>query len=153
MPALGLSCNVRKGRIFVRGVLLCEGQATDLFQYAAAPAEDLAQQLRSLSNLLATQLQGLDVVTVVVRSADYHQSTRLKDHVALRFRGEGVLLSTARAYVGQVECLNGRAIGDLCHTSKKEVDARAIALLSKESKEATAAAIAAEQLRLNSIHG
>lgn len=117
-----------------------------------ARAEDLAQQLRSLSNALVTLLQGLDVATVVVRSADYHQSTRLKDHVALRFRGEGVLLSTTRAYVGQVECLNGRAIGDLCRTSKEEVNARAVALLSEESKEATAAAIAAEELRLNSTH-
>lgn len=143
---------MKSGRIVVRGVLLRDGKATKMFDYAVAREEDLALQLRSLSNALATRLTDLDVESVVVRSADYHPSTRLKDHVALRLRGEGVLLSTARVHTGKVACLNGRAIGDLCGTSKEDVNKRAVALLTESLVEATAAAIAAEYLRPNRSH-
>lgn len=153
MSALGLSCNVRKGRIVARGVLLSNGSAAEAFHHAVAADEDLALQLRSISDSLATRLQDLDVTSIVVRSADYHPATRLKEHVALRLRGEGVLLSTARVYVQQVRCLNGRDIGDECSASKEEVDRRAVSLLSEEWREATAAAIAAESLLRNGAQG
>ncbi len=153
VSALGLSCNVRDGRIVVRGVLLRDGTASKVFRHAAAREEDLALQLRSLSNALATRLADLDVESVVVRSADHHPSNRLKDHVVLRLRGEGVLLSTARDHTDQVACMNGRAIGEECSTSKKEITKRAISLLSEDLAEATAAAIAAEHLRLKPTNG
>ena len=152
MSALGLSCNVRDGRIVVRGVLLCDGAVKEVFHYSAANEDDLALQLRSLGNALATRLTDLSVTSVVVRGADYHPSTRLKDHVVLRLRGEGVLLATARARTDRVACLSGRAIGKECGTSKEDVTKRATALLSGELAEATAAAIAAEHLRPSSPH-
>lgn len=141
------------GRIVVRGVLLCDGTATKEFHHATSAEEDLALQLRSLANALATRLRDLDVTSVVVRSADYHPRTRIRSHVVLRLRGEGVLLSTARARVERVACLNGKAIGEVCGASKEEVDARATALLSGDLTEATAAAMAADQLRLDASHG
>ena len=153
MSALGLSCNVERGRIVVRGVLSQDGKAEQVFHHTVASEEDLALQLRSLGNALATRLKDLDATSVVVRSADFHHSTRLKDHVVLRLRGEGVLLSTARAHADLVACLNGRAIGEVCGTSKEEVDARAAAMLSQDLAEATAAAMAADLLRTNSSHG
>ena len=153
MSALGLSCNVKQGRIVVRGVLLRDGTARAVFHHAVAREEDLALQLLSLRNDLVTRLEDLDVTSVVVRSADYYSARRLNDPSALRLRGEGVLLSTARDHVDQVACLTGRDIGAACGTSKEEVRARAIALLTKDLAEATAAAIAAEQLRLNSSQG
>ena len=153
MSALGLSCNVRGGRIVVRGVLLHDGSADQVFHHAVASEEDLALQLRSLGNALATRLKDLDATSVVVRSADYHPSTRLKDHVALRLRGEGVLLATARAHADLVACLNGHAIGEKCGMKKDEVDERAATLASQDLVEATAAALAAEQLRTDSSHG
>ena len=141
---------MRSGRIVVRGVLMSDGKATKEFHYAVAREEDLALQLRSLSNALATRLTDLNVESVVVRSADHHPSNRLRDHVVLRLRGEGVLLATARAYADRVACMNGRAIGEECGTSKEDITKRAIALLSERLAEATAAALAAEQLRLHS---
>lgn len=112
--------------------------------------DDLALQLRTLSDALATRLTDLAVASVVVRGMDYHHATRLNEPVALRLRGEGVLLSTARTHVDHVACLNGKAIGDKCGTTKEEAEARAARLLSKANAEATAAALAAEQLRLES---
>ena len=150
MSDLGLSCNVRKSRIVVRGVLWRDGEAIEVFRHSVSSGDDLALQLRTLSDAFATRLTDLDVASVVVRGIDYHHATRVNEPVALRLRGEGVLLSTARAHVDRVACLNGKAIGDRCGTSKEEVEARACDLLSKASAQATAAALAAEQLRLNS---
>ncbi|MXY11381.1 MAG: hypothetical protein F4Z00_02450 [Acidimicrobiaceae bacterium] len=152
MSALGLSCNVKRGRIVVRGVLLQGGSADLVFDHAVAGEEDLALQLRSLGNALTTLFKDLDVTSVVIRSADYHRSTGLKDYVVLRLRGEGVLLATARAHAGLVACLTGHAIGEKCGMKKDEVDERAAVLLSEDLVEATAAALAAEQLRTNSSH-
>ena len=153
MSALGLSCNVKRGRLVVRGVRLHEGSADQVFQHAVASEEDLAQQLRSLGNALTTLFKDLDATSVVVRSADYHPSTRLKDHVVLRLRGEGVLLATARAHASLVACLSGQAIAEKCGMKKDEVDERAAALLPQDLVEATAAALAAEQLRTDGSHG
>ena len=146
MSALGLSCNVSGGRILVRGVLLRNGTAEEVFHHAVAREEDLALQLRSLSNDLDTRLKDLDVISIVVRSADYHRAMRITDQVALRLRGEGVLLSTARAHTDQVTCLSGRAIGEQCGTFKEAVRERALALLPAALEEATSAALAADQL-------
>ena len=146
MSALGLSCNVEQGRIVVRGVLLRDGRAEPVFHYPVAREEDLALQLRSLRHALATRLTDLRVETVVVRSADFHPSARLTDGVALRLRGEGVLLSTARIHSDRVACMNGRAIGEECGTSKDAVRARALEMLPRDLAEATEAAIAAERL-------
>lgn len=153
MPDLGLSCNVRNGRIVVRGVRWYDGEATEVFHHAVSSGDDLALQLRTLSDDLATRLIDLEIACVVVRGLDYHHATRVNEPTALRLRGEGVLLSTARAHVDHVACLNGKAIGDKCGTDKDEVEARARDLLSKACAEATAAALAAEHLRLNSSHG
>ena len=153
MPDLGLSCNVRNGRIVVRGVLWRDGVATEVFRHSVSSGDDLALQLRTLSDALATRLTDLEIVCVVVRGLDYHHAARVNEPTALRLRGEGVLLSTARAHVDHVASLNGKAVGDKCGMKKEEVEARACDLLSKASAEATAAALAAEQLRLNSSHG
>ena len=144
---------MRNGRIVVRGVLWRDGEAEEVFYHAVSSGDDLALQLRTLSDALATRLSDLDIACVVVRGLDYHHATRVNEPTALRLRGEGVLLSTARANVDHVACLSGRAIGEKCGTDKNEVDARACALLSNASAEATAAALAAEQLRLSSSHG
>ena len=150
---LGLSCNVRDGRIVVRGVLWSNGEAGEVFHHSVSSGDDLALQLRTLSDSLATRLTDLAVTSVVVRGLDHHHAARLNEPVALRLRGEGVLLSTARAHVDHVACLNGKAIGDTCGTTKKEVEARAAGLLSKTNTEATAAALAAEQLQPESSNG
>lgn len=146
MSALGLSCNIRGGRIVVRGVLIRNGTPEEIFHHGVARNEDLALQLRSLSNALDTRLKDLDVVCIVVRSLDYNRARRITDQVALRLRGEGVLLSTARAHTDQVTYLSGRAIGEQCGTSKEAVHKRATAMLSAALAEATAAALAADQL-------
>ena len=147
MPALGFSCNVRDKRIVVRGVLLRDGTAEEVFHFAAARGEDLALQLRSLGNALDTRLTDLEVESVVVRTADHHAARSLAEYVALRLRSEGILLSTARAHVDRVVCLTGKDIGKKCGTSKPKIDERAAELLSDKQKEATAAALAAERLR------
>ncbi|MCY3610584.1 MAG: hypothetical protein OXH43_04605 [Acidimicrobiaceae bacterium] len=152
MPALGFSCSVRDRRIVVRGVLLRDGTAEEVFHFAAARGEDLALQMRSLGNALDTRLKDLEVESVVVRTADHYAARSLAEYVAIRLRGEGVLLSTARAHVDRVVCLTGRAIGERCGTSKPKIDARAAELLSEKQKEATAAALAAERLRSDASH-
>ena len=153
MSAMGLSCNVKSGRIVVRGVLLHDGNADLVFDHTVAGEEDLALQLHSLGNALTTLFKDLHTTSVVVRSADYHPSTRLKDHVVLRLRGEGVLLATARAHAGLVSCLTGQAISERCGMKKTRVDERAATLSPQHLVEATAAALAAEQLRIDSSHG
>ena len=130
MPDLGLSCNVKNGRIVVRGVLWRDGEATEVFHHSVSSGDDLALQLRTLSDALATRLTDLDIVCVVVRGLDYHHAARVNEPTALRLRGEGVLLSTARAHVDHVACLNGKAVGDKCGMKKKEIEARACDLLS-----------------------
>lgn len=144
---------MRNGRIVVRGVLWRDGEAEEVFRHTVSSGDDLALQLRTLRDALATRLADLEIACVVVRGLDYHHATRVNEPTVLRLRGEGVLLSTARAHVDYVACLNGKAIGDKCGTDKGEVEARSRALLSNACAEATAAALAAEQLRLNSSHG
>ena len=124
-----------------------------MFRHSVSSGDDLALQLRTLSDALATRLTDLEIACVVVRGMDYHHATRVNEPTALRLRGEGVLLSTARAHVDHVACLHGKAIGEKCGMKKKEVEARACDLLSKASAEATAAALAAEQLRLSGSDG
>ena len=146
MPALGLSCNVASGRVTVRGVTVDGETATEIFHHRTVASEDLALQLRSLGDALATRLADLEATAVVVRSADHHAAARITDGSALRIRAEGVLLATACGRVAKVECLSGREIGDVCGQSKADVETRAAQLLSAAAVEATAAALAANRL-------
>ena len=153
MSALGLSCNVRNGSIVVRGVLLTDDKVSKVFDHTTTRRDDLALQLRSLGDALATRLKAVAPTSVVVRTADHHSAAGRTETTVLRLRGEGVLLSTARAFADHVECLSGKAIGGTCDKSKADIDAHASQLLSQACKEATAAALAAERLRLNRSHG
>ncbi len=134
------------GRVTVRGVIVEGDAATEVFHHRTVASDDVALQLRSLADALATRLADLGATAVVVRSADHHSAARVTDVAALRLRAEGVLLATARGRVTRVECLSGREIGDVCGQSKAEVDTRATALLSAAAVEATAAALAANHL-------
>jgi hypothetical protein len=146
MTALGLSCNVSGGRVTVRGVVVEGDVATEVFHHRTVAADDVALQLRSLGDALATRLADLEATAVVVRSADHHAAARVTDVAALRLRAEGVLLATARARVAKVGCLSGREIGELCGEQKSEVESRAAELLSAAAAEATSAALAANRL-------
>lgn len=146
MVTLGLSCNISGGRFIVRGVSLDDGKGAQVFLHRAAAGEDEALQLLSLRNALTTRLADLPVAAAVVRAADHHHAARLTDAAAQRLRAEGVLLATARTVVPRVVSLTGKEIGDVCGTSKAAVDKRAADLLSAAAAEATAAALAADQL-------
>lgn len=146
MPGLGLSCNVGSGRVTVRGVTVDDDVATEVFLHRTVASEDVPLQLRSLADAFATRLADLSTTAVVVRSADHHPSARITDGSALRLRAEGVLLATARARLEQVRCLSGREVGDLCGESKADIEARAASMISPAAAEATAAALAADQL-------
>lgn len=134
-----------RGRVVVRGVELAGGVASEVFVYQGSPADDLALQLRSLGDALATRLADLTPTAVVVRAADHHSAARVTEAASLRLRAEGVLLATARGRVALVRCCSGREIGELCGESKAVVDARAAAILHS-AVDATAAALAAERL-------
>lgn len=132
-------------RLVVRGVVLDDGVASEAFVYRSSPSDDLALQLRSLCDALATRLADLTPSAVVVRAADHHSAARLTEAASLRHRAEGVLLATARARVALVRCCTGKELGELCGEPKAAVDARATALLGSAA-EATAAALAADRL-------
>lgn len=153
MSVMGISCNVDGGRLIVRGVILDNGAAQEVFLHRSAKGEDLSLQLRSLSADLTTRLADLEVSCVVVRSADHHSAARLTEPSALRLRGEGVVLATARAAADRVSSLSGKAIGETCGSSKAAVDTEATALLNAAAREATAAALAAEHLLRSGRNG
>ena len=146
MAVLGISCKVDKGRFLVRGVVLNEGRAEQVFAYRATSAEDEALQLRSLQNALATRLADLHVDAAVVRVADHFKGRGITDGVSRRLHAEGAMLATLRASVELVRALSGREIGTACGSSKDEVLAAATEML-QSAPEATAAALAADQLR------
>lgn len=122
------------------------GAASDVFVHRTAAGEDQALQLRSVGDALATRLTDLGASAVVVRRADFHSAARLTENSSLRLRTEGVLLATARAKVLVVACLNGREIGEVCGSSKAEVEAMAEELHGTTALQATCAAIAASHL-------
>ena len=130
----------------VRGVVIRGSNAEEVFYHSAAHGEDLPLQLITLRYALETRMADLKVACAVVRRDDFNRNARLTDITAMRLRGEGVLLATAREKVDQVKCLNGLEISQLCGISSEVIEARAEAMLSKAAARATEAAMAAEEL-------
>lgn len=146
MRPLGLSCNVKDGRLLVRGVAIHDGAATEVFRHRAGGSEDEALDLRELGDALSTRLADLDASAIVIRSADHHAAARISDNVCKRLRAEGVLLSVARHRCPIAVSLSGRGIGEALGRSKDEVKVTAAAIAPSGCQEATEAALAADHL-------
>lgn len=146
MAVLGIACRLEQGRPIVEGVRF-EGKRGSLtgqsvFRHVADSRDDIAQQLRSLSEHLETHLREASYGAVVVRSLDWSRQRR-EEMVRKRYQVEGALLAVARRFVDRTESLNGRDTGAVCGSDKRAAEAEAAAIVGEKLKEAGAAALAA----------
>ena len=102
--------------------------------------EDIATQLKELSDALRGRIRTLDPDTVVVRRADIPPRPTNQEGPRIRLMAEGAIIASARSLVEQTIVRTGKECGAAYGTTKSEVDASAAGLLATTKQIPAAAA-------------
>lgn len=146
MKGLGISCHLEKDRPIVVAVLM-EGSrerpsGREAFRHVADAQDAFPQQLRSISDDLASRLPDMDPDVVVIRSMDFF-ARRAEGVTRKRYMVDGVLTQTAQRLIDRVQCMNGKQVGAQCGLNKKQIESEAASIVGDELSEAGGAALAA----------
>lgn len=103
------------------------------------PEAALEDQVVHLAKALGTKIEGLQVDTVIVRSADFPPTPRRNQASDKRCMIEGALVYVARAHGASVHVRTGKEVGEHLGQLKADAEARGKELDSKRPEAAAAA--------------
>lgn len=143
---VGLTVRTTAKRPHLRGVVLdAQGALVRTFEHQCSAGQD-HEMLHALGQALATELAAQPVRTVLIREGGFAPGTGLTTATKNRLRGEGVALGVARAVTKEVMVTDSKGIGRLLGLEPEDADAQGAALVPAAYSDASAAALAAQQL-------